>query len=141
VLPHVAEVALKFNSEVFFISILPASSPTVLAAYPGGVLAYPTTAGPGYEGIDDAEAMAEQSIEDYLQEITNRFAANGIRATGQVLIGDPAEMILQFANQVKASLIAMSTHGRGGLERAVFGSVADHVVRHSDRPLLLIRAT
>lgn len=51
----------------------------------------------------------------------------------------PASAILESAQQLEADLIAMTTHGRGGLGRLVLGSVADEVVRHAVCPLLLVR--
>jgi nucleotide-binding universal stress UspA family protein len=55
--------------------------------------------------------------------------------------GDPAKAIIEYAERMDASLIAISTHGRGGLGRAIIGSVADDVVRHSNRPVLLVRSS
>jgi nucleotide-binding universal stress UspA family protein len=51
--------------------------------------------------------------------------------------GDPAEQILAVAEQLKPDLLAMASHGRGGLERMVRGSVAERVLRHTTTPLLL----
>jgi nucleotide-binding universal stress UspA family protein len=55
--------------------------------------------------------------------------------------GNPAEEIVAAARESGADLIAMSTHGRGGLGRLVFGSVAQAVLRHVDMPVFLMRAT
>jgi nucleotide-binding universal stress UspA family protein len=55
--------------------------------------------------------------------------------------GHPADEIVAAARETGADLIAMSTHGRGGLGRLVFGSVAQAVLRHADMPVLLMRAT
>jgi nucleotide-binding universal stress UspA family protein len=52
----------------------------------------------------------------------------------------PAE-IVNAAREVQADLIAMTTHGRSGLRRLMFGSVAEAVLRHSDIPVFLLRAT
>jgi nucleotide-binding universal stress UspA family protein len=52
---------------------------------------------------------------------------------------DATEAILQEAQREPATLIVMSTHGRGGLGRLVFGSVAQAVLERSHVPLLLIR--
>ncbi|MGE0710496.1 MAG: universal stress protein [Planctomycetota bacterium] len=55
-----------------------------------------------------------------------------------VLTGEPAQAILRLAEDVSADLIAMSTHGRGGFERLVFGSVAEQVLAATQVPLLLV---
>jgi nucleotide-binding universal stress UspA family protein len=53
---------------------------------------------------------------------------------------EPCEVaILQFARVVCADMIAMTTRGRGGLSRALLGSISDHVLRNSDRPVMIVR--
>ena len=54
--------------------------------------------------------------------------------------GDPAEKILEVCLRHDIDLIAMSTHGRSGIGRWLLGSIADKVVRHSEKPVLLLRA-
>jgi len=49
------------------------------------------------------------------------------------------DSILTMAHDLGADLIAMSTHGRGGLRRVALGSIADHVLRRSPVPVLLHR--
>jgi nucleotide-binding universal stress UspA family protein len=55
--------------------------------------------------------------------------------------GRPDEEIVAAARDAGADLIAMSTHGRSGLGRLLFGSVAEQVLRHADVPVLMIRHT
>jgi len=64
-----------------------------------------------------------------------------VRVEGRVRRGNPADEIVAAARETGADIIAMSTHGRGGLGRLVFGSVAQAVLRHVDIPVLLMRAT
>lgn len=54
-----------------------------------------------------------------------------------VLRGDPAASLVQHAEEVGASAIVMGTRGRGGLKRAVLGSVSDHVIRHAPCPVIV----
>jgi nucleotide-binding universal stress UspA family protein len=54
--------------------------------------------------------------------------------------GHAAEAILSLAEEQGAGMIVMSTHGRGGLARAVFGSVADAILKRSHIPVLVIRS-
>lgn len=56
----------------------------------------------------------------------------------RVAQGAPADKILEVAKQEKVDLIIMGTHGRKGLERAIFGSVCDKVVRNAPCPVLTI---
>lgn len=67
-------------------------------------------------------------------EIMEALKAKGVRAGGRVRIGDPAAEIV-------ADLIAMTTHGRSGLGRFLFGSVAEAVLRGSPIPVFLMKMT
>lgn len=80
---------------------------------------------------DEAEA--------YLKALAERLTAQGRTVTTEVRDGDVAEQIAASAEAHGADLIAMSTHGRGGLGRLIFGSVAEKVLHNATRPLLLIR--
>ncbi len=65
----------------------------------------------------------------------------GVEARGQVLIGYAAEEILNRAHDEKADIIVMGTHGRKGIDRILFGSVAEKVVKNADMPVLTVRPT
>ncbi|HEY92485.1 MAG TPA: universal stress protein [Dehalococcoidia bacterium] len=56
-----------------------------------------------------------------------------------VVIGDPAQSIMEFDKKERMDLIVMSTHGKSGLKRAIMGRVADAVIRDSGKPVLVIR--
>ncbi len=55
-------------------------------------------------------------------------------------VGDPGTMIVEYAAKVHADLIVMPSHGRHGLERLVLGSTTERVLRHSEVPVLVLRA-
>lgn len=61
------------------------------------------------------------------------------RAEGTVIISDPYEGILKCAREHQIDMIVMGTHGRKGMDRMLFGSVAEKVVKHADVPVLTIR--
>ncbi|MCT4534148.1 universal stress protein [Halodesulfovibrio sp.] len=77
---------------------------------------------------------AEKSMESFLEK---HFA--GIKTTGKVVTGFAAEEILEIADDEKADLIIMGTHGRTGIDRILFGSVAAKIVRGADIPVLTVR--
>jgi nucleotide-binding universal stress UspA family protein len=90
------------------------------------------------------EAVAQQADEivqaqAYVEELADRLAS-GVNAEGAVTVGDAASEILEEARDRRADLIVMSTHGRSGIGRWVYGSVADEVMRHAEIPLMLIPA-
>lgn len=85
--------------------------------------------------LDAARAEAEA----YLAELAHQFRDRGMKIETEVVQdGPPAPGILQVAQDRDADLIAIGTHGRGGLSRAVLGSVADKVVRGAHCPVLVV---
>jgi nucleotide-binding universal stress UspA family protein len=81
-----------------------------------------------------------QEAEAYIARMEDYLAADGLESRGLVRFGDAAETILDTAEEENASLIALSTHGRSGLSRWVYGSVAEKVLRASRRPVLVVRS-
>jgi nucleotide-binding universal stress UspA family protein len=81
---------------------------------------------------------AEAGARDYLTRVADSLKADGIAVETDIVHGGPAEEILDYATQNKVDLIVMSTHGRSGVSRWVFGSVAERVLRHSATPVLVI---
>ena len=55
-----------------------------------------------------------------------------------ILDGLPGDRIVELAQQRKADVVVMSTHGRSGIRRAVLGSVTDHVLRHLEGTAMLL---
>lgn len=82
--------------------------------------------------LNDARAYADR--------IARRLSEEGLRVRAIVRLGDPAGTILDVSHEERASLIALSTHGRSGVSRWALGSVAEKVLRSTDVPFLLIRA-
>ncbi len=82
---------------------------------------------------------AQQRMDQFLEEHKELFAKNGIeKVESDVLRGDVAEEILDYANDQNSDLIVMGTHGYKGLERVMFGSVADKVVKSACCPVMTI---
>jgi nucleotide-binding universal stress UspA family protein len=75
----------------------------------------------------------------YFERISGRFVGSRVRRT--VEQGSAAELIIDKAAADKSTLIAMTTHGRSGLNRWLLGSVAEKVLRATTNPLLLVRIT
>lgn len=84
---------------------------------------------------------AELATAARLDEIVSQIRLQGLRAGTQTLGGDAARAILKAASATPTSMIVMTTHGRGGLGRWLYGSVAEQVLRDADLPILLISAT
>jgi nucleotide-binding universal stress UspA family protein len=90
------------------------------------------------ELIRSESEKAEAGAKDYLVKVADSLKADGIAVETDIVHGGPAEEILDYATQNKVDLIVMSTHGRSGVSRWVFGSVAERVLRHSATPVLVI---
>jgi nucleotide-binding universal stress UspA family protein len=75
----------------------------------------------------------------YLSEVARQLEEAGVPAQTMIVYGHPAEAILQIATQEGADVIAMATHGRGGLQRLWLGSVTAQVVQRAATPVLVIR--
>ena len=88
--------------------------------------------------IADMEKTAQSVAKDYLAKVADDLKKGGVAAETAVVLGQPAEVILDYTKQNQVELIIMSTHGRSGVSRWAFGSVADRVLRHSAAPVLIV---
>jgi nucleotide-binding universal stress UspA family protein len=82
---------------------------------------------------------AETKMASFCAEMVDFCKSAGVsELTYKVFMGDVAEQIVQYAQEVQADLVIMGTHGYKGLEKIMFGSVADKVVRTAGCPVLTI---
>jgi nucleotide-binding universal stress UspA family protein len=88
--------------------------------------------------VDDVEARRREAG-TYLEPIAAALRAKGVDATCSIRRGHPPQEIVTASTESSADLIAMATHGRTGLGRLLFGSVAEEVLRHAPVPVLMIR--
>jgi nucleotide-binding universal stress UspA family protein len=108
----------------------------------------PAESGPGVlEAWGRLEAAADEELRDELAAARDALApaAARLRAAGldvavEVATGEATDAIARRAERDDVALVVMASHGRTGLRRLVRGSVAAGVVRHSDRPTLVVNA-
>lgn len=87
-------------------------------------------------GVIDPTARIENARQALRQKLTDdKYSA----VTLEVILGDPAHGIAEFAEQNKAQLIVIPSHGRRGLTRLLMGSTAERVVRLAHCPVLVLR--
>ena len=86
----------------------------------------------------DAQTMAE--ADRYLKQVQGKIKLNGISMQSKVLRGSPAEALGDYAAKNGVDLIVIATHGRSGVSRWVWGSVADRILRSARFPVLMVRA-
>jgi nucleotide-binding universal stress UspA family protein len=96
--------------------------------------------GTGAEKLTEEERSAVHGAERYLDQVAQRLGDRGVRAQGVEVAGDPTKVLVEEAEARGASMILLTTHGRSGLGRWLYGSVAEAVVAHSRIPVLLTRA-
>ena len=91
---------------------------------------------------EEARAWWEESLpmaHSYLNRIASLVRARGLAVSTDIIVGTSvAEAIASFARSRRAELIAIATHGRSGLRRAVRGSVADELMRNGSTSLLVL---
>ena len=128
ILPHVEELAQRFEAKVIFLGVIEPETVIVSAE-------------PVFTQIDD-EAIHQRldMVKTYLNGMAGEFREKGITARIHFNQGPVVESIIQAAEKEDADLIAMASHGRTGLSRVFYGSVAAGILHRVDRPLLLIRA-
>lgn len=94
---------------------------------------------PGTDAID-AQVQAVREAEEYLAAVKVKLEKTGAKGIEtHVWYGPAAPAIVEAAKVQKVDLIVMSTHGRSGLGRIIFGSVAESVLRGTRAPILLVR--
>ena len=133
VLPHVETIAKGCGAEsITFIRVAePIHHPTS-DEYDG----YAFRA----EDWNQMEAELKAAAEHYLNRLLDRVKYNGIETRSEVISGRAAESIAEYAETHGVDLIAIATHGRSGISRWVWGSVADRVLRSAGVPVLMVRA-
>jgi nucleotide-binding universal stress UspA family protein len=97
---------------------------------------------PGFsaEDIKRMDAENKASAEKYLSQLVNRTKYNGIKILSETMVGKVAESIAEYAADNDVDLITIATHGRSGVSRWVWGSVADRILRSVCVPILMVRA-
>jgi len=120
-LPYVRELAVKLKAKVILFQSIPKDAP-------------------GEINWIELRDLAQNSARACLHRVEHRLAREGIEVKSVVRFGSPAGEIIDESTATGADLIAMSTHGRSGIDRWVLGSVAEKVLRAGDIPVLLVRA-
>lgn len=134
VLDLAGNVARMFHAEIVLTTIAePVPSLTLPAPFPVGVTSIP----PALLALEEERYTAGEA---YLDATRDQLRSEGFRAESQMLSGrKAATQIVELARRERCDLIMMATHGTGGLDRALLGSVADRVVRRATVPVLVVR--
>ena len=134
-LPYVKKLLSKLSPEIKVeVTLLQVLSALVQAVVAGEeIAAIPYT--------EEETKQAKERAMGYLNKSGKVLKGKGVMVKSRVVIGDAAEEIVKVAEEISVDLIAMSTHGRTGLSRLAFGSVADKVLRWGGKiPILMVKA-
>jgi nucleotide-binding universal stress UspA family protein len=113
VLPYVRLIAQNFNSDVRLLSVLDGNPSDTY----------------------------KNQIQQYLNGVALGLGEEGIRAEGLVTGSGPARTIVRVSQDDRTDLIMLATHGRGGFDRFMLGSVADRVIQNMSCPVFLVPIT
>ncbi len=130
-IPHVRDLTVRRDKEIILIRV---GEPPVLIADRS-----PDVKPSWEEYLASLVAEIERQGIAYLQRIEAELQPSGANVRTQSIVGEPTKNILQVAQQENVDLIAMTTHGRTGISRWVYESVATKIVEESIQPVLLIR--
>ena len=136
---HAAEygfdLARKFNAQVGLVNIV---EPLVLPQVGTGadpIMGNPTL-GSGIEEMEILDIQKNQS-DNIVDRTITKFAGD-LNVTHFSEYGPTADSIIHCSKEFGADLIIIGTHSRSGLDRLLMGSVAEHIVRHSEVPVLVV---
>jgi nucleotide-binding universal stress UspA family protein len=127
-LPYAAAIARAANATVICLNVVEPIVPAV-----------------GYSGMAETMPIAEMSeqmedsAERELPDVMNCEDLRGLKVEEVIGHGDAAAEIVRVADEHEVDLIVISSHGRTGLGRIIFGSTAEAVVRHARCPVLVVK--
>jgi len=128
ILPHAESLATSYGATVILLRVMQM-----------------VIIGDGYKNIQYEESMAAsrqalRKAEAYLEEQAGRLRKKGLKVEKITQMGPVVETILDNAEKKNVDLIAMASHGRTGISKVFYGSIATGVIHRIDRPLLVIRS-
>ena len=127
-LPYAAAIARATKAQIICVHVVEPVVPAV-----------------GYTGLADPMPIAdiseqlEESAERQLPKLAECEECTGINVEEVIVHGDAAAEIVRVASEQEVDLIVISSHGRTGFGRIIFGSTAESVVRHASCPVLVVK--
>lgn len=126
-LPYAMEFAEKYGALLFILFV--AEDPFTYSGVPDTEDLFP---------IEYSEEIVSRARKRMATFVEDNFDESSRDVEGVVLVGHPAEAIINYANQEKMDLLIIGTHGFKGFDKLVFGSVADKVIKMAPCPVLTI---
>jgi nucleotide-binding universal stress UspA family protein len=130
VIPHVIDIAASMRSQITLLRIVDAAASDWSERGAVGKAHLETTAG----------TLMTTHAREYLDRVAAQIRQRSIEVHTLIEEGAPARRIIATARDIDADAIAMATHSRRGLNRIMFGSVAETVLHEASVPVILVRA-
>jgi nucleotide-binding universal stress UspA family protein len=128
VIPHIETIAGKSDASVELVTVIePLEIPT------RGKIALSD------DEIKQIDAEGRKEAHKYLDQVSARLKQSGVNARAVLLTGKAADSLVRYANNNAVDIIIMATHGRSGISKLFWGSVAEKILRATAIPVLLIK--
>ena len=126
-IPYATSIAQQYSSSLVLLQVV--NVPSALAA----------ASAQGAESVveEEMQRLAFTS-QTYLERLAGNLRESGMTVEAVTIQGSPGNTIVEYATANEVDLVAIATHGRKNIGRLVFGSVADHVLRHTCIPVLSV---
>jgi len=128
VLPYVLYVAEKYDAEIYLLYVV-----DDLRQFAGMHVPHTSISDFIEQAMVESEKMLDKICDEHLQSCPN--------FQRRLVMGDPRVEILKMVESEKIDLVIMGSHSRRGLERIMFGSVAEYVVKNASVPVLTVKPT
>jgi len=129
VLPHIEAIAQLSKASIELVHVIePLELPTR-----GGIAL-------SIDDLKQIELHTKNDAESYLRGIVERLKLAGIKAHSKLLTGKAADSLVDYVHKSNFDLLIMATHGRSGISRWIWGSVAEKILHSSSIPVLLVRS-
>jgi nucleotide-binding universal stress UspA family protein len=148
VFPYVEDLSKATGAEVVILRVVPSPPGRSGVAFRAGATEMPISLPETPEDAhvarhpiyrDQEIASAEDEARRSVLTGEAMLRDQGVEVRSEVLLGDPAEEIIDYAEKEDIDLIIMCSHGSSGIRRWVFGSVTEKVLRGTATPVLVIR--
>jgi nucleotide-binding universal stress UspA family protein len=128
VLPYVLYVAEKYDAEIYLLYVV-----DDLRQFAGMHVPHTSISNFVEQAMVESEKMLDKICDEHLQSCPN--------FQRRLVMGDPRLEIFRMVESEKIDLVIMGSHSRKGLERVIFGSVAEYVVKNAYVPVLTVKPT
>jgi nucleotide-binding universal stress UspA family protein len=139
-IPYSIEMAEKFDAQIIFLQVVCPANQVMPVSSNGPGIINPTINKILIQKATEEESLSVVKVRRYLRQKLRQVTEHNLRGSYHILVGNPAEKIIDFCKIEMIDLVVMMTTGKGGLKRAFLGSVADRIIREPGFPVLVIRS-